>query len=122
MIEILEGFPDNNVLAVSAKDRVKEKDYDDVLIPKLKERLDRYERVRCYYELGPEYSGINLEAMWKDFLLGVRHLSRWERVAVVADVGWIRSAMRAFRFVVPGQMRTFSTSQASDARNWIAAD
>ena len=50
------------------------------------------------------------------------HLSRWERVVVVTDVDWIRLAVNVFRFLVPGEIRVFGTSQASEARSWIAAE
>ena len=121
MIEVLEGFP-NNVVAVAAKGRVTKTDYDDVLIPKVKETLRRREKIRCYYELGPEFSGLDAGAVWEDFRLGIEHLSRWERVVVVTDVDWIRLAVNVFRFLVPGEIRVFGTSQASEARSWIAAE
>jgi len=60
-------------------------------------------------------------AAWEDFKLGIGHLARWERVAVVTDVDWIRVAMNFFRFLLPGEMRVFATSRASEARRWIAA-
>jgi hypothetical protein len=120
MIEILEGFPDS-VIAFAAKGRVTRNDYDDVLIPKLKEALARRKRVRCYYELGSSFAGIEAAAAWEDFKLGIEHLSRWERVAVVTDIDWIRLAVNVFRFLVPGEIRVFATSQAAEARTWIAA-
>jgi hypothetical protein len=120
MIEILEGFP-GGVVAVTAKGRVTKQDYDDVLIPKLREVLSRRGKIRLYYELGEGFSGIDPGAAWEDFTLGMRYLRRWERVAVVTDVDWIRIAIGVFRFLVPGEIRVFGTSQALDARNWIAA-
>ncbi|WP_422302220.1 STAS/SEC14 domain-containing protein, partial [Candidatus Binatus sp.] len=48
-------------------------------------------------------------------------LSRWERVAVVTDVAWIRHAVGAFRLLMPGAMRVFPSDQASEARKWIVA-
>jgi hypothetical protein len=120
MIEVLKGFPDN-VLAIAAKGRVTAKDYDEVLIPKIDETIQRYGKVRCFYELGPDYSGFDAGAAWKDFKLGVAHITRWERVAVVTDVGWIRGMMKAFRFLIPGDIRIFGVSEADDARNWIAS-
>lgn len=120
MIEFIAGFPENTVAAV-ARGRVTATDYDEVLIPKVEEALGRYKKVSFYYELGQEFSGIDAGAAWKDFKLGVEHLSRWERMAVVTDVDWIRLALNAFRFVMPGQLRVFGTGQAAEARAWIGA-
>lgn len=120
MIEMLEGFPDSVVAAI-AKGHVTKKDYDDVLIPKVNEALGRHDKIRCYYELGSQFSGFDAAAAWEDFKIGIEHLSRWERVAVVTDVDWIRFTMKVFRFLMPGEVRVFGNSQASDAKSWIAA-
>ena len=119
MIEVLKGFPDT-VVAFAAKGRVTRKDYESVLIPGLERALRRPGKVRCYYELGPEFSGMDTGAMWEDFKIGVEHLTRWERVAVVTDLDWIRRAMHIFGFLVPGDFRVFATSQAAEARRWVA--
>jgi len=120
MIEILEGFPED-VVAFVAKGRVTKSDYDDVLVPKVEEALARREKLRCYYELGAEFSGIDAGAVWEDFKIGIEHLTRWERVAVVTDVEWIRLAANLFRFLFPGEVRVFAAGEAAEARRWIAA-
>jgi hypothetical protein len=61
-------------------------------------------------------------AVWEDFRVGIGHLSGWERIAVVTDVEWIRLAINAFRFLVPGEIRIFPTSEAAEARRWIVAE
>jgi hypothetical protein len=81
--------------------------------------LGRHDKLRLYYELGPEFMGLDAGAMWEDFKVGVGHLSRWERAAVVTDVEWMRHAVNAFRFLMPGQMRVFPTADAAEARAWI---
>ncbi|MBS0519545.1 MAG: STAS/SEC14 domain-containing protein [Proteobacteria bacterium] len=120
MIKILQGFPDN-VIAFSAEGRVTRRDYDEVLIPKVKEALQRHDRIRCYYELGAGFSEIDAGAAWEDFVLGLEHLTRWERVAVVTDVDWIRIAVNLFRFLIPGMIQVFPAGQAAEARRWIGS-
>ena len=58
--------------------------------------------------------------MWDDAKVGLQHLTAWERVAVVTDVGWIRTAMKAFGFVMPGQVRVFSNSELTAAQQWLS--
>lgn len=120
MIEVLHGFPDG-VIAISARGRVSRSDYERVLIPEVRRTLERHGNIRCYYELGADFSGFEPGAVWEDFKLGLEHLSRWERVAVVTDIDWIRLAMNAFRFLVPGEIQVFASRQAADARKWISA-
>lgn len=120
MIEMLEGFPDN-VVTAAAKGQVTRQDYERDLIPRVNAALARFNKIRCYYEIGHDFLGFDAGAMWDDAKIGFEHLSRWERVAVVTDIEWIKTAMRFFGFLIPGQYRCFSTAQAAEARKWIAA-
>jgi hypothetical protein len=113
VLAVLEGFPDA-VTGFVAEGRVTKRDYEDVVIPKLENALREHKKIRCYYELGPKYSGFEPGAAWKDFKLG-----RWERIAVVTDVRWIRTVMKAFRFLVPGEVRVYETAKSSEAKRWI---
>jgi hypothetical protein len=120
MIENIEGLPDN-VIGILAKGEVTRKDYLEVVIPAVDKSLKRNNKVRLYYELGSEFTGIDFGADWEDFKIGIEHFSRWERVAVVTDVAWIGHAVNAFRFLMPGEVRVFPTGQTSEARKWIVA-
>ena len=119
MIEVIEGFP-ANVVAVAGKGRVTAADYDEVLIPRVKEALRSNAKLRLYYELGKDFTGVDPGAAWKDFVLGMEHLSRWERMALVTDVEWIRLAVNAFGFLMPGHLKVFGTGDAAAARAWVA--
>jgi hypothetical protein len=121
MIKMLEGFPEGVVAAV-AKGRVTRRDYDEILVPAVERAFKHRDKVRCYYEIGGEFSGMDSGAVWEDFRVGFGHLTGWERIAVVTDVDWIRLAINFFRFLVPGEIRIFPTSAAAEARLWIMAD
>ncbi len=120
MIEHLSNFPDD-VLAFVCKGRVTKADYDSVLVPVVMKALEKHKRVRLYYETAADFSGIDPGAMWEDFKVGMEHLTRWERVAVVTDVEWIKQTMRFFSFMMPGATKSFPTSEAAQARAWIIA-
>ena len=120
MIEHLTSFPDN-VLAFVCKGRVTKADYDMVLVPAVVQALKTHDKVRLYYETAGDFAGIDPGAMWEDFKVGMEHLTRWERVAVVTDVEWIKQTMRFFSFLMPGTMKLFPTSEATQAREWIAS-
>ncbi len=59
--------------------------------------------------------------MLEDFKIGMQHLTRWERVAVVTDVQWIANAISLFSFLLPGAMKVFSTKDADQAHSWIVS-
>ena len=119
MIEHLaDDFPDN-VLAFVCKGHVTKADYDAVLVPVIMNALKKHDMIRLYYETAADFDGIEPGAIWEDFKVGMEHLTRWERVAVVTDVDWIKQTMRLFSFLMPGTMKFFSTSAAAQARAWI---
>jgi hypothetical protein len=118
MISLLDGFS-NDVVAIAAHGHITADDYKTVLIPRVDAVLKTHPKVRLYYELGPDFSGFAPGAVWEDFVVGVEHLTRWERVAVVTDLAWINLAMAAFTFVAPGWARTFLTRDAAQAKAWI---
>jgi len=120
MIELLKGFPDN-VVAVGCSGRISKAEYDTVLVPAVRAALKAHDKLRVYYETAADFSGIALGAVWEDFKVGMEHLARWERVAVVTDVSWIKHTMQFFSFLLPGQMRVFPRAEAAQAREWIVA-
>jgi hypothetical protein len=120
MIEQLTDLPDN-VLGFVCKGRVTKTDYDAVLVPAVINALKSHDKVRLYYETAADFAGIDPGAMWEDFKVGMEHLTRWERVAVVTDVEWIKQTLRFFSFLMPGAMKSFPVSEAAEARAWIIA-
>ena len=120
MITILSDFP-ANVLALACSGQVTERDYATTVIPAVEKALTSPGRLRLYYEIGPAFTGFEPGAMWDDFRVGVEHLSRWERIAVVTDLDWVRFATRAFGFLLPGKTQVFTLAEAGAARAWITA-
>ena len=119
MIEHLaDDFPDS-VLAFVCEGHVTKADYDAVLVPAVMNALEKHDMIRLYFETAADFDGIEPGAIWEDFKVGMEHLTRWERVAVVTDVDWIKQTMRLFSFLIPGTMKLFSTSMAAQARAWI---
>ncbi|WP_163647693.1 STAS/SEC14 domain-containing protein [Modicisalibacter sp. 'Wilcox'] len=118
MIETLADFPDS-VLAFVCHGQVTKQDYESVLTPAVERALQNHYKVRLYYETAPDFAGIDPGAIWEDTKVGLGHLARWEKFAVVTDVEWIRHTIRLFSFLMPGEMRIFSTDEAAQAREWI---
>lgn len=57
--------------------------------------------------------------MWDDFKGGMEHLFRWDRLAVVTDVEWIRHTFQVFSFVIPCAAKVFRLEEEAKARAWI---
>ena len=118
MIEHLTDFPDN-VVAVVCKGRVTKRDYDAVLVPAVEKALAKHKKVRLYYQTAGDFAGIDPSAVWEDFKVGMEHLTRWERIAIVTDVDWIKHTMQFFSFLMPGATKAFPSAEAARAREWL---
>jgi SpoIIAA-like len=106
MVEKIPDLPDN-VLGFIAKGTVTANDYESVIIPEVEALFSRHRKVRFLYHFGEDFTGFEPGAMWDDTKLGLKHLTGWERMAVVSDIEWIRGAMRVFSLAIPGHVRVF---------------
>jgi hypothetical protein len=116
VIELVGGLP-KNVVGISVTGRLTLQDCCDVLMPAMRKSLKYHDKIRLYYELGSRFPG----AAWDDLDLGLEHFSRCERVAIVTDTGWVRHTVKAVRFLIPSEIRVFSTIEAEEGRAWITA-
>lgn len=120
MIEVLPGFPDD-VAAFACHGHVTKADYAAVLEPAIADRLNRHEKLRLYYEVAPDFSGLDPGAVWEDTKVGLSNFRHWQRFAVVTDIDWIKHSVALFGFLMPGELRVFPTTEAGQAREWITA-
>lgn len=120
MIRVMKDLPES-VVGFSAIGDVKKEDYEHVLIPHVEAKLKEQGRISVLYHIGPKYRSFKPGAAWDDALLGLRHLIRWRRVAIVTDVKWIRKSTRWMAFLMPGHVRVFRNEELPEARSWLGA-
>lgn len=116
--EVLGGFPDD-VVAVQLKGIITGKAYADKLVPLIEAKLEKHDRIKCLIVVDEDFISYTADAVWDDMLLGIRHWTRFARIAVVTDVNWLRISMRVFAPLIPGEFELFDLAQLDEARNWI---
>ena len=94
-------------------------DYEDVLIPAIESTLEKYDKIRILVQLGEEYEGFEGDAMWDDTKVGLKHFTQFEKCAIVTDVKWIRSSIKVFGFLIPGEVKLFPNQELSTAEEWV---
>ena len=120
MIEMIEGLPEG-VIGAKAVGTVEPDDYDTVLIPAIAAATAGDAKARMLFVLGPDFDGYSAGAMLDDARMGFRHWADFERIAVVTDHEPYKAALRAFGFLMPGEVRGFDVDQLDDAKSWLAA-
>jgi hypothetical protein len=119
-IGVVPGLPDN-VVGFIAKGEVHRGDYESTINPVVEDALSRHDRIRFLYVLGADFEGFSGGAEWEDAQLGIKHLTRFEMIAVVTDQQWIRHSVSVFGYLMPGKVKVFSVAEEADASEWVTA-
>jgi len=119
MVEPIPGLPDN-VVGFTAKGTVTASDYETIIVPAVEAHFSRHGKIRFLYHLAEDFEGFEAAAAWDDAKLGLRHITGWERMALVSDVDWVRAAVRLFGLAIPGHVRVFHNRALGDAIQWVS--
>jgi hypothetical protein len=119
-IEWIDGLP-RDVVAIRATGTITARDYEEELLPAIRQRLEEHDRLKLLYHLGDDFDGCTAGAIWDDAKFGLLHLSDFSRVAMVSDVDWIRHATKLFAPLLRGEVQLFSNDELEDAKHWIKA-
>ncbi|HUB68505.1 MAG TPA: STAS/SEC14 domain-containing protein [Candidatus Methylacidiphilales bacterium] len=119
MIKLVADGMKENVVALAAHGKVSHEDYERVVIPAVEEKIRMHTKVRLFFHLGEDFAGYTAEALWDDTKIGIRHLTAFEKIAVVTNVEWIKNAVRVCGFFVPGPVKIFPNKELPAAVAWV---
>jgi hypothetical protein len=120
MIEQLPNLP-AGILGFRMRGIVTADDYEGVMVPDIEAAFALNRKLRSIIHIGDDFTGFAPGAMWDDVKLGFRHITGWDRTALVTDVGWIRVMSSMFGFAMPAHFRLFSNAEMDEAVRWITA-
>ena len=118
MLKIINNLP-ANVLGVSSEGKITGTDYETVLIPAIEEKLKTNKKMRMLYHLGSNFTGFELSAMMDDAKIGMKHLSAWEKIALVSDHEMINTVAKFFGHLLSCEVRIFKNAEMEEAKKWI---
>jgi SpoIIAA-like len=117
MIKIIKHMPVGTI-GLEAVGKVTEDDYRDVLLPAVSAAVERND-VRLLYILGEDFESYSPGAMWADTKLWAQHPKAWKRIAIVSDADWLEHSVKAFGWLIPGEIKVFDTDDVDDAKEWL---
>lgn len=118
MLKIMNDLPEN-ILGVSAEGKITGKDYETVLMPAIEEKFKTSKKIRMIYQLGDKFSGFDFTAMLDDAKMGMKHLSAWDRIALVSDHEMINTFAKFFGHMLSCELRVFKNGEFEEAKKWI---
>ncbi len=121
---MLRRMPDMpaGTIGFEAVGEVEDDDWEETVEPVLREEIAEGRNVRLLYLIGAGAREVEGDAMSADAGFRVRHATSYERVAVVSDEDWMRPALRALSFLLPGKARGFRVRDLTEAKTWLAED
>ena len=72
------------------------------------------------YILGDDFESYSPGALWADTKLVAGHREEWKKVAIVSDADWLENSIKAFGWLMPGEVKVFETDEVNDAKKWLA--
>ena len=107
-------------IGFEAVGEVEDDDWEEAVEPVLRQEIADGRKVRLLYLLGAQARDVDREAMAAETGFRARHASSFDRVAVVSDEDWVRPAVRALSFLLPGEARGFRVHDLAAAKAWLA--
>lgn len=121
MLRRMTDMP-GGTIGFEAVGEVEDDDWEEAVEPVLRQEIAEGRNVRLLYLIGPGAREVEGDAMSADTGFRVRHATSYERVAVVSDEDWVRPALRALSFLLPGKARGFRVRDLVEAKAWLAED
>ncbi len=109
-------------IGFEAVGEVEDDDWEEAVEPVLRQEIAAGRNVRLLYLIGTAAREVEGDAMSADTGFRVRHATSFERVAVVSDEDWMRPALRALSFLLPGKAQGFRVRDLAKAKAWLAQD
>ena len=119
MLRQMQDMPAGTI-GFEAIGEVEDDDWERAVEPLLRREIAAGAKLRLLYLLGPEAREVEGDAMKADTGFRARHAKSFERVAVVTDEDWMKPALRALSFLMPGSARAFAVHDLSSAKAWLA--
>ncbi len=121
MLQRISDMPAGTI-GFEAVGEVEDDDWDDAVEPVLKAEMAADRKIRLLYLIGARSHEVEGEAMTADTGFRARYATSFDRVAVVSDEDWIRPAMRALSFLLPGKAKAFRVHDLAAAKSWVAEE
>jgi SpoIIAA-like len=118
VIRELTDLPDG-VVGFEGEGKLHADDYKNTLIPAIERLIAEKGAVRAVLVF-PQFDGLSAGGTWQDLKMGVEHLTKMKRIALVTDVDWMTHVVHLFGWMTPGEVKTFALAERQAAIDWAA--
>lgn len=117
MITILNDAPEN-VAAFNATGEVTKEDFENLVIPYVKNKVEQFGELNYLLYLDTDLSNFTMGAWLQDALLGIKNITKWNRAAIVTDEEGVQNFTDIFSVLMPGEFKSFPKENLYNALYW----
>ncbi|RZK74945.1 MAG: STAS/SEC14 domain-containing protein [Pedobacter sp.] len=118
MVSLITNLPPH-VLGLRATSEVTEDDLKSVLLPGLERLNVQFGEIHYILILETGVENFTAGAWLQDMIAGLKHFTKWKKMAIVTDQKMVANFTDFFSYLVPGVARGFELSQVKDAQQWV---
>lgn len=119
MLTPIENLPPH-VFGVKANSEVNADDLKNVLLPGLETLTKKYDEIYYILVLDTKVENFTVGAWLQDMLAGLKHFTKWKKIAIVTDQKAVENFTDFFSYVTPGQAKGFDHSALDEAIAWVS--
>ena len=119
MITQIQNLP-ANIVGFKASNEVTEEDFTTRVMPEVKELISKTNTLNYLLVLDTSVKNFTLGAWFKDAVMGVKHLTKWNRAAIVSDVEGVKTFTDIFSKLMPGEFKVFEHKDQQLAVDWVS--
>lgn len=119
MLTPIENLPPY-VFGVKAIGEVTADELKNVLLPGLEALTDKYDEIYYLLLLETKVENFTAGAWVQDVIAGVKHLTKWKKMAIVTAQESVESFTNAFSYITPGEAKGFDLDQLDEAIAWVS--
>lgn len=110
-----------HVTGVRAVGKVDKDEYESILLPALEKAIKQYGKLNYIMVLETSLANFSAGAMLEDIKAGLKHYTKWNKIAIVTDQKPIEIITDFVSILIPGEARGFPLSSVELAKAWVAA-
>lgn len=119
MLVPIENLPPY-VFGVKASGEVTADDLKNVLLPGLEALTEKYKEIYYILVLDTKVENFTAGAWVQDALAGIKHLTKWKKMAIVTEQEAVENFTNAFSYITPGEAKGFELNQLDEAIAWVS--
>jgi len=119
MVEILTDFP-AHVAAYRASGSISKEEYRAVVMTRVNQVAEQFGHINFLVRLETDMDNYSIGAFFSYVKISFQHFSKWNRMAIVSDERWVRTAYDTLSLLVPGEIKGYPLHEYEQAKTWVS--